>query len=291
MLDQKYESNQMNDSPLVSVICTVYNHENYLAQTLESFLYQITSFKFEIIVHDDASSDKSVQILKKYKEKYPDIFNVIFQKENQYSKKEKNIWTDIMFPLAKGKYIAICEGDDYWIDPFKLQKQVDVLEKNLDISLCFHNAFIEHLDQPGKVSSYPINSIETIFKTKDLFSKRWFIPTASIIFRSDKLPKNYPDWAKKSLAGDMALLLLLSKEGYMYGIKSFMSVYRLGTPSSITTIYKKNSLMLLKKFVLMLEESNNSTFNKIYTKEVNIRKIRFFLSVIKYYMKIIFHIK
>jgi glycosyltransferase involved in cell wall biosynthesis len=117
--------------PLVSILCDTYNHENYIKEALEGFLSQKTTFAFEIIVHDDASTDQTAAILKEFADRYPLIIKPIIQKENLYSKKV-NFWSDITFPKAQGKYIALCEGDDYWIDEFKLQKQVDFLENNDD---------------------------------------------------------------------------------------------------------------------------------------------------------------
>jgi glycosyltransferase involved in cell wall biosynthesis len=130
----KIVSNSVNNetNPLVSIICTTFNQENFIAQTLEGFLIQQTNFPFEIIVHDDASTDGTASIVNEFAAKYPLIIKAILQKENQYSKKEVNIWSDATFPKTKGKYIALCEGDDYWINPLKLQKQVDFLEKNQD---------------------------------------------------------------------------------------------------------------------------------------------------------------
>lgn len=125
----------MKDTPIVSIVCTAFNHENFIRDALEGFIMQKTNFPFEIIVHDDASIDKTASIIKKYESEYPQLFVSIYQTENQFSKKEVNIWTDITFPRARGKYIAICEGDDYWTDPYKLQKQVDFLENNTDYGM------------------------------------------------------------------------------------------------------------------------------------------------------------
>lgn len=118
-----------NDNILVSVVCDVYNHEPYLRQCFDSFVMQKTNFKFEVLVHDDASTDKSAEIIIEYTNKYPDIFKPIIQKENQYSK-GVGIWKTYQFPRVKGKYVAFCEGDDYWIDPLKLQKQVTAIESD-----------------------------------------------------------------------------------------------------------------------------------------------------------------
>jgi glycosyltransferase involved in cell wall biosynthesis len=121
---------------LVSVICDVYNHEPYLRDCLEGFVMQQTNFQYEILIHDDASTDNSVKIIQEYVDKYPHLFKPIYQTVNQYSQ-GVGIWRDIQMPRANGKYIAICEGDDYWTDPLKLQKQVDFMETNPEYGLCY----------------------------------------------------------------------------------------------------------------------------------------------------------
>ena len=123
--------------PLLSICCTTYNQEKYIAQTLDGFLLQKTNFPIEIIVHDDASTDGTQQIIKEYAEKDSRI-KLILQTENKYS---QNIspWACYCFPAAEGKYIALCEGDDYWVDALKLQKQVDSLESNPDYSIAWTN--------------------------------------------------------------------------------------------------------------------------------------------------------
>ncbi len=122
--------------PLVSISCITYNHEKYIKQCLDGFLMQKTNFDFEILIHDDASTDKTADIIREYEKKYPDKFRCIYQTENQYSKGVRGIMARFNFPRAQGKYIALCEGDDYWTDPYKLQKQVDFLENNKEYVLC-----------------------------------------------------------------------------------------------------------------------------------------------------------
>ncbi len=121
----------------MSVYCLAYNHEKYIRKTLEGFVNQITDFKFEVIVHDDASTDHTPDIIKKYADEYPDIIKPIFQKENQFSKGVK-INAKYIYPKMQGKYIASCEGDDYWIDPQKLQKQFCAMETHPECSLSTH---------------------------------------------------------------------------------------------------------------------------------------------------------
>ena len=107
---------------MVSICCLAYNHEKYIRKTLEGFVNQKTNFNYEILIHDDCSTDNTVNIVEEYRKKYPKLIKPIYQKENQHSKgiKISNVY---QFPRAQGKYIAMCEGDDYWTDMNKLQKQ------------------------------------------------------------------------------------------------------------------------------------------------------------------------
>lgn len=118
-----------NKNLLVSIQCCTYNQDKYISDALDGFLLQKTTFPFEVIVHDDASTDRTADIIREYEKKYPDIIKPIYEKENQYSKHDGSL-SKIVQNASKGKYIAFCEGDDYWIDENKLQMQVDFLEKN-----------------------------------------------------------------------------------------------------------------------------------------------------------------
>ena len=123
------------ETPLVSIFTLAYNHAPYIRQCLEGFLMQRTTFSFECLIHDDASTDETADIIREYESRYPDIIKPIYQTENQYSK-GGGITRKFLIPRAQGKYIAICEGDDYWTDPLKLQKQVDFLETHPDYTIC-----------------------------------------------------------------------------------------------------------------------------------------------------------
>ena len=129
--------NWNGEIPLVSISCITYNHEPYIVQALNGFLMQKTSFPFEVLVHDDASTDRTADIIREYEKKFPKIIKPIYQKENQYSKGFTSVTATWNFPRAQGKYMALCEGDDYWIDENKLQMQVDFLEHNPDYGLCY----------------------------------------------------------------------------------------------------------------------------------------------------------
>lgn len=180
----------LNESPLVSIRCLVYNHAPYLRQCLDGFVMQKTNFPFEAIVHDDASTDCSAEIIREYAEKYPDIIKPIFEAENQYSKHDGSI-RRIMDAHLRGKYVAMCEGDDYWTDPLKLQKQVDYLESHPDCVYSCHRYYIyseytkENFLMPNKYfDNQPANS-DFIFDLSYPFLQEWVTKTLTCMYRRD----------------------------------------------------------------------------------------------------------
>lgn len=184
------------NNPLVSISCITFNQEQYIQQAIEGFLIQETSFPFEILIHDDASTDNTAAIIKEYEKKYPAIIKPIYQSENQYS--QGNDVSEINIKRAKGKYIAFCEGDDFWIDPLKLQKQIDVLEKNENT---FSYTDFYTVDQEGKrIKRFDHDYLRLLSKSgfilHNLLEKN-FIMTLSFICRKDvlnlELYKNAPN--------------------------------------------------------------------------------------------------
>ena len=131
----------------VSILCLAFNHEKYIADAIEGFLKQKTDFAYEIIINEDASTDGTAEIIRQYERRFPDMIHPIYHKQNQYSQ-GVNINDKFMVPLARGKYVALCDGDDYWIDPYKLQKQYDAMEANPNCRMCLHKAREENLYLP-----------------------------------------------------------------------------------------------------------------------------------------------
>lgn len=146
--------------PLLSIICLTYNHEKYVRKTLEGFISQMIDFEIEIIVHDDASTDSTVLILKEYEKKYVGLFHNIYREKNYFSL-GKDILGYLCSEVARGKYIAICEGDDYWIDPHKLQRQVDFLESHDEYTFTCHKYLI-----------YKDNKHELLYANFDYLKKK-----------------------------------------------------------------------------------------------------------------------
>lgn len=255
----------MKKKPLVSICCITYNQENYIRETLESFLMQKTDFDFEIIIHDDASTDNTVNIIKEYEMKYPDIVKPIYQKENQYSKKVKIF--PIVFSHASGKYIAVCEGDDYWCDEYKLQKQFDFIEKHKECSLITTGAkLLDDSTKKFKLKKQPYKGSrfyttdEVIMWDGDLFA------TNSMFFKSELL-KTFPKFYYLISVGDYPLTIHLALLGKVYYMDDYTSVYRINAQGSWTSNMKKGNYIekkqnLLNEMSQMFNEINTITDNK-----------------------------
>lgn len=208
---------------LVAIKCLVYNHEPYLRDCLEGFVMQKTNFRFVAVVHDDVSTDRSAAIIREYADKYPDIIKLFYETENQWSKKDGSLdrAVDKALDTFGAKYIALCEGDDYWTDPYKLQKQVDFMESHPDYVACFHNAVIDYGNSKRLFNSLSENHYPT---TEDIIERKWFISTQTLLYRN--LHLECPQWGYSVINGDYLNELLLAKEGKFYYMDDVMAVYR-----------------------------------------------------------------
>ena len=218
--------NWNGEIPLVSISCITYNHEPYIAQTLDGFLMQKTDFPFEVLIHDDASTDRTADIIREYEQKFPKIIKPIYQKENQYSQGKREISETWNFPRAKGKYIALCEGDDYWIDENKLQMQVDFLENNLEYGMCYTKAK-QFIQKKRKFSRRRFGTDVRDFE--DLLFNGNRVPTLTTVFRKDLLnsylKEIYPQ-DKGWLMGDYPMWLYFAHESKVKFFDKVTSVYR-----------------------------------------------------------------
>ena len=211
-----------SQAPLLSIFCLVYNHKDYIERAIEGFLMQKTNFPFEIVIGEDCSTDGSREIVFDYAKKYPDKIKLITSDKN-VGMKQNGYRTKM---ALTGKYMAMCEGDDYWTDPLKLQKQVDFLEAHPDYSLCFHNAIILYEDStPQRQPVYFCNEdVKDTTTTADVI-KGWYIPTASVVLRKEYVD-NLPEWFKDVYNGDWGIQLMLSTKGKIKYINELMSIYR-----------------------------------------------------------------
>jgi acetyltransferase-like isoleucine patch superfamily enzyme len=217
---REYEN---KNKPVVSVCCLAYNQEEFIADALDGFVKQQTDFPFEVIVHDDASTDRTPEIIREYAAARPDIFRPIFQTENQLLKNGVYPNVEFVFPAARGRYIALCDGDDYWTDPHKLQKQVDFMEQNPKFSLCYHDyrikvgaQFVNKLENPRDYTSDELVAIGTAnFK----------IATSTMLFRNYYSPETRRDF--EEFKSHYMLVVLLGTFGGCKFIDGVLpSVYR-----------------------------------------------------------------
>lgn len=219
--------------PLVTIRCTVYNHEPFLRQCLDGFVMQETTFPFEAIVHDDASTDGSAAIIREYAEKYPHIIKPIYETENQYRKNTiGKIMDAAMHPMSK--YIALCEGDDYWTDPLKLQKQVDFLETHLDYSLCSGNYMCYYQNEMkfGDKAVYDWLFVgdrknNRIFDySLDNYFDDWWARTLTCLYRRKNYSNEIREKGYKSVRDDIFYYQIL-KYGKGALLKDVLGVYRI----------------------------------------------------------------
>lgn len=216
---------KQNLKPKLSVCCITYNHAKFIRQTLDSFLMQKTNFPFEIVIHDDASTDGTADIIREYEEKYPDIIKPIYQKENQFSKGKMPI-VEFMLDKMQGKYVAFCEGDDYWTDPLKLQKQVDFLEEHPDFSICFHPVKVIWEDHSNPDSVFPEPNFrfnKEVLTLDDLLAHN-FIQTNSVVYRWNLTKKEWPK--EDFLPCDYLFHLIHASKGKIGFLDDVMAIYR-----------------------------------------------------------------
>lgn len=203
------------DKISVSICCLTYNHEHYIEECLKGFLMQQTNFSFEILIHDDASTDNTLEIITNYEKKHPELFRVVKQNVNQFSQGIQPFFK-FLFPIANGKYIAYCEGDDFWTDPLKLQKQVDFMEKNEHIQICSTNYNILRGDR--LIKSLRKTKLQ-IFSQYDLILKNRTGTLTGLIRNNFKIP----DYLSEAAIGDLSLLLFLTRNKGKLAVLPFNS--------------------------------------------------------------------
>lgn len=223
---------------MVSICCITYNQQSYIRDALEGFLSQKTDFSWELLIHDDASSDGTAQIIREYADRYPDRIFPILQKENQYSQGLTNISGTFNFPRARGRYIAMCEGDDYWTDPDKLAKQVAFMEAHPDCSLCFHSARVEVQGRAFTERQMRPYRGDRRVSPEEIIDKTSGYPTASLLFRREMV-EQLPDFYVQAPIADIPLQLLAAVRGWACYMDEPMCVYRLGGAASWTVMMKQ----------------------------------------------------
>ncbi len=241
---KREESNSIG----VSISCITFNQHNYIRKTLEGFISQKTSFTYEILIHDDASTDGTAEIIREYEKKYPQLFKVIYQSDNQYSK-----GVDVHcfnMSRAKGKYVAFCEGDDYWNCNTKLQEQYDALEREYSCSVCVHD--VRCIDRDGiKLSKFfpGISLPEGIILSQqyvefEMVRKPWLFQTSCYFIRNEVIREyleKKPPFVKEYCVGDLPMMLFSLLKGNCYYIKKEMSCYRKNSGGMMSNIRDNNN--------------------------------------------------
>jgi len=268
--------NEAHSSPLVSVIITTYNHILYIEKSIESIVNQKTDFAYEIIIGDDNSTDGTREKCILYAEKYPEKIRLFLHDgENKIFINGKPTGRfNFIYSLkkARGNYIALCEGDDYWINNLKLQKQIDFLEKNKNYAICFHNCLEKHLNSLNDYNYVTTN--KNSFDISDLFIRN-FMPSSSILFRNQFKTVSLPDWFKKAVVGDWTLNLINAQYGKIGYINEVMSVHLIHEGG----VWSHNKEIENIKSILILYDLLKSEFPpaKIYLEKLSEGKSRLLL--------------
>lgn len=266
--------------PLVTTRTITYMHEPYIRDCIEGILMQKTTFPVQVVIHDDASTDKTAEIVKEYEVKYPRLIKAIFQTENQFSKPGRGKMRDDVQKVVLGKYLALCEGDDYWTDPLKLQKQVEFLEANLDYSACFTNAlFLNQIENTSRkyVTDLKEGDVDII---DIILTGGYIFPTASIVYK-----KELQDLALSlkvtRLAGDTLLIFNLATQGKVFFLDEATCLYRRwsgGVYSGL--IYSQQHLIAEKKKEIIgynkLDEQTSYTYKKLIKKKISLIRLSIF---------------
>lgn len=230
---------------MVTVWCLAYNHERYIRKTLEGFVSQKTNFRFQVLVHDDASTDNTQSIIREFEEKYPDIIKPIYQTENQY-KKGVNKLSTFLVPNIKGKYVAFCEGDDYWCDDTKLQQQYDIMEADPDIYMCTHK--VQCINEDGSLNERTIPedsyglTVSGIVPKEKIANMLWCgggypFHTCSYFLKRETLNLEKYRTICPLLNGDQAMMRLALHFGKIYYIDKTFSCRRLMSKGNWNSIF------------------------------------------------------
>lgn len=256
--------------PLVSVIMITYGHEKYIEEAIRGVFLQKTNFPFELIISNDKSPDSTDEIVKNIIKYAPENISVNYIHHPENIGMHHNFTSALR--TAQGKYIAVCEGDDYWTDENKLKKQIDFLEKNEDFTLTFHNVFIRNgetlstdLDYEKRLSSKDVYTIDDL-------SKGNFIHTLSVVFRNMDI--QFPEWYYTSFLGDYPIWMWLSKKGKIKYFPKKMGVYRenVGVWSGKSQEEREfKTMLVLRNLIPDFEMLPDVKKNLTYTKNIYIK--------------------
>jgi len=247
-----------------------YKHEQFIAQAIEQVLMQQTNFEYELVIGEDLSPDKTRQICLDYEARFPDKVRVLKREKNLGGGGQPN-FIDCYNKTLGSEFIALCEGDDYWTSPYKLQKQVDFLEKNLDFAICFHNTEVVFFEK--NESSYLLNDNlqKDVFTLDDLIGEDeiWFMATASVMYRRTAIGV-LPEWFIKTKSGDIPLHILAAKNGKIKYLKEPMAAYRKHAGGQSLTDHKDDEFFLRNRIFMYnhLDKETKGVFHNKLKKNI-----------------------
>ena len=259
----------MNDVK-VTVICLTYNHEAWIRDALESFLVQDTPWPIEVLVHDDASTDGTAAIVREYEGMYPNVIYGFYAPQNR-SSQGVIISRDILAPYIRGEYVALCEGDDYWTDPHKLQRQVEALEANPGCDICAHAA--KRIRPDGNEWNDAPRNRNCIIPAEDvILGGGGFVVTGSLLVRASRY-KEIPPF-REVLFNDYSLQIWGSLRGGMVYLNDFMSVYRQGLPGSWTQKHHGEAhieyRVLIRNMLRSLDEYTGGRYSEVIEQRIKL---------------------
>ena len=273
-----------SEKPLVSICCITHNQESYIEDALEGFLIQETDFPFEILISDDASTDRTSQIIRNYTERYPSIVKPIYQHINQYSKGVR-VNPVLNFSRALGDYIAMCEGDDCWISSKKLKLQVDELRKHPDINMVFHPAKQLFSDKVGREMCNYGNKKKIFSLSQVIRGDGGFSPTCSLMFKT-KAVTDLPKWFYEAPIGDLYLQIFGSVKGGALYLPQSMSIYRVNSIGS-WSLGIKNQLQIeqhVARSNISIDGMSDYLDSK-YKDDINFLKSRNYYNLAVFYLR------
>jgi glycosyltransferase involved in cell wall biosynthesis len=243
--------------PLVSVHLLTYNHAKFIAQSIESVVNQKTNFPFEIVIGDDHSTDGTSQIVDQYAAKYPELIKVVRGKTNGGPQPN----SIRILENSEGKYMAALEGDDYWIDPLKLQKQADFMEQNPDFSICFTNTRVEFFE--NNEEPYLLNSTieKDVFELRDLIAETevWFMGTATLFYTMSSIFPVQP-WFHKTKSGDIPMIMLAARHGKIKYLSDLTAAYRRHAAGASNTDHKDDAKFLENRIMMYTNLDKDTGF-------------------------------
>jgi glycosyltransferase involved in cell wall biosynthesis len=248
--------------PLVSVHLLTYNHAKFIAQSIESVVNQKTTFPFEIIIGDDCSTDGTSQIVDDYAAQYPALIKVVRGKKNGGPQPN----SIRILENCQGKYMAALEGDDYWIDPLKLQKQADFMENNPEFAICFTNTKVEFFDNDQEPYLLNTNLEKDVFELKDLIAENevWFMGTATLFYTMSSIFPVQP-WFHKTKSGDIPMIMLAARFGKIKFLPDVTAAYRRHSAGASNTDHKDDAIFLENR-IMMYTNLDKDTGYKFHDK-------------------------